>query len=327
MIDPATLKIETAMTDERPSLEEAQKGREASEAFKEAVERVVERAKEEITEKFEKPLDTGNNLAYHRLWHTEDVMRRTHVLLEAMGADGQTLLLGKLAAAAHDIVQDWDEVRDTITLQTDTGEVAEAPRVKLVRRFGKNEEASANWTAEVMEGINAEAGEEIFTEEDMQIVKEAVQTTIPSFDGPRVIQQNLGEGSHIIATAVALADLGETGIGSPGVFIEGSNALFREENLDIARDIRSRKPIPDGKKEQYRLRMLAWIGDGIAFAGGRKATFNNMDILAVPEENRERVKGLFIHFDEITQRMGDIYTAARKMSFEELAKFMGYEAA
>jgi hypothetical protein len=159
----------------------------------------------------------------------------------------------------------------------------------------------------------------------MEIVTEAILATIPLFEGEASITQtHLYEESHIVAAALALADLGEAGMGAPSTFIHGSCALFREENLDIGRDIRSRGPIPEEKKEQYRQRIFKYLRWQKTFLEERKRIFNERDILTIPEEKRQAVRGLFSNFDRSIKMIDAVHEALKGMAFEDAVAYMGY---
>lgn len=194
----------------------------------------------------------------------------------------------------------------------------------LIRLFGENEASSAEWAFAQMSKVNDEAGREIFTKEDTEIVALAIIATIPLFEGEAVIQPHLYKDSHIVVAALALADLGEAGMGMPSTFINGSCALFREENLDIGRDMRSDKPIPDEKKEQYRQRILKYLEWQKTFLEERKVTFDEHDIFIIPKEKRDAVRGLFSNFDESAKMIDAIREALEDMAFEDAAAYMGY---
>lgn len=116
---------------------------------------------------------------------------------------------------------------------------------------------------------------EIFSEEDYEIVKEAILATIPAFRNGLVYQPNLNENSSIVAKVLALADLADAGMVPKKEFTRQSFALFREENLDIKEVLENLDLLTDQKKQGIIRRIKAWIQFQILFINSRKIRFFN----------------------------------------------------
>jgi len=135
-----------------------------------------------------------------------------------------------------------------------------------------NEKASADVAIEFMNQINQEVGTQVFSKDDKNTIREAIDATIPGFDPEKgtVVQPNMNEQSSLVARAVGLADLGTAGMDGPKAFLPEGDALFREENLDILEALKNPKNISGDQKEYYRKRMLGWSKFQPKFANGRK---------------------------------------------------------
>lgn len=296
--------------------------REDGARFEESIGKGIHDALELIKRKFESGDDERENMPFHNSHHTKDVIRRTYSILSAIQKANPELiteheiLLGKMAAVYHDVVQNWKE-----------NKINEGGFAKILRqRFTKrNELDSAELAVEFMNDANAEGNGEIFMAEDENIVREAIKATIPDYD-PRtntVIQPKLDKDSLVVERAVALADLGTAGMDGAVAFCKEGDALFREENLDILDSAKKSDELSDAQKDYYRKRMLAWSEFQPLFAEGRK-TLLNSELEGLPEESREAVKLSFDKFDESTKAAKDRATRREKMTFEELLADMGY---
>lgn len=286
-----------------------------------------------IKERFE-DADARRNphdlLAYHGHVHTENVMRRVATILRAI-ADADPSLVGerdgergRLAGAFHDVAQEYGKKEER---------GADGGIVKLMRerRRGANEAASVQEALSFMEETNTGEGKTIFSEEDMRVVAEAIGATVPAYDARRntVIQPALNEGSHIVARALALADLGGAGMDGARHFRDEGAAEFRELNLDIADALAGRargEPITDERKAAFAQRMAAWFASQPDFARGRKVLLEQ-ELAGLPEAVREALKTkVFAKFDESIAAADERAAAAKApgASFEDLASLMGY---
>jgi len=221
-------------------------------------ERAAEESLEKIKGNFENPESARENLAFHNSVHTERIIERTGLIIDAIKeanpelVSEKTKVLGTISAAFHDTVQGWEEKN------AKDGDFA---KTTIGRFVGQNEKASADLGAEFMDKSNKESNMEIFSEDDKKILREAIEATVPGFDPKKgVIQPNLNENSSIVARALALADLGGAGMAGPEIFLEEGDVLFKEENLDI-REARR------GNSVRAILRIHRQLGNGLP-AGG-----------------------------------------------------------
>ena len=224
--------------------------------------------------------------------------------------------LAKLAASFHDVVQKWEAA------QTKDGEFTKTVR----RRFiGANETASSQEVVEFMEEVNKEKSLEIFSIEDKQRLIEAIDATVPGFSVEKgtVIQPNMKESSGIIAKALALADIGTAGMEGSEAFLPEGDALFREENLDIAQALRENHELSETQKEYFRKRMLLWTKFQANFALGRKNLLET-ELLGLSENAQIKLKELFNKFDSSIEASRERALRRENMSFEELLSDMGY---
>lgn len=297
--------------------------KEQNESPMEVFERYVALGKNEaldtLEERFEQSAEKHGSLEYHKRTHTEDSVIPNFIkIAEAIGLSEREIELGILIAAYHDIVQEWH------------GEKTKEGYRMRRRHSVENEEASFAELESYMLSVNGEAKEVIFTTSDFEIARNAILATIPSFEGGTVVQKNLEDTNSKLVAAVALADLATAGMEGPAAYKAGGDALFREENLDIAEDIKHVDTLPSDKKEAYRERMLAWTKSQEGFAAGRRdRTFyddreggGDLDVF-LPEE-RANVRELFSQFQASIDAASALYTAREHMPFEKLARSMGY---
>lgn len=264
-----------------------------------------------VGKRYEDNANPEDDLPFHNVKHTEGVIRRTALLLRAMRAEERTIQIGRLAAAFHDTVQNW--------------EPNPGPDGKVMRkRFaGANEAASA---AEAVAWMRQYP--EVFTTEDCALVTEAIMATVPGWDpeAKTVYQPNLKADSHPVVRAVALADLGTGGIDGRDFAKEG-DPLFREENLDIAvaiRNAKSRADVPTDRQEAYKARMLGWSRSQAGFVRGRKQRLElelgNLDAIL-----KDRVRSiLFTSFEKAALAADELVTQRENLPFWEVAREMGY---
>jgi hypothetical protein len=238
-----------------------------------------------IRSRYEGNSDPDNDMPFHNVEHTTGVIRRTGDLLKAMGVPEQQVQVGLLAAAFHDTVQRWEPnptadgrvLRKRFTGQNEIDSAAEA--VELIRRTGQGDLGDG----------------------DCDMVTQAILATIPGWDpeNKTVSQPKLAADAPPVVRAVAMADLGIPGMdGAP--YVEAGDNLFREENLDIVRALRtcrSRADLSDEVLEAYKKRILGWCRAQVAYAQGRQARLpielGNLDGPA-----RAAVEKLFCKFDE-----------------------------
>lgn len=274
-------------------------------------------ATNKISSDFEGRENEKENLPFHNSLHTGHVAERVGLILETIGeanpelVSAKTKSLGKIAASFHDIIQGWEE-----------REIPDGQFSKIIRsRFaGKNEEASANLAIKFIERANAQNNGEIFSKEDAQIVREAIQATVPGFNAKKetVVQPNLNEKSSVVARALALADIGTAGVDGPETFLKEGDALFKEENLDILEaSKKDSNGIPENLKNYYRQRMINWSNFQPKFAQGRKELIE-IELNGLPEQSKKKLRTLFNKFDASIEAAKQKATSRTQMPFEEL---------
>jgi len=279
---------------------------------------IEEKALDLIEKRFGDSSDGENRLAFHNAEHTKGVMRRTESILRAIQkvtvhrVAEKDVVLGRLAAAFHDVVQESEE-------QDKDG--------KLVRqRFtGRNEKKSADEAITFLEWEMKELEGSGFSEEDFAVIEDAIRGTVPDFSVEKktVIQPNVTEQSSLISRAVALADLGTAGMDGAEAFLREGDALFREENLDITRALKNREPIEDELKEAYRDRMIEWAKGQPVFALKRQELLEE-ELRGMPPGADVAIKKLFNTFDESIAEAAKRAEARVSLSFDELALDMGF---
>jgi len=261
--------------------------------------------------RFEDDTHPENNLAYHNAGHTDWVIDHTTFLMKAMGADERQLLIGRYAAACHDLVQRWEQN------QTADGKV-------LRRRFaGNNEAASADegiaWMAENSRGV--------FTQADEVALRTALMATVPGWDPVNftVLQPNLKPESDCITRSLALADLGAGGLDSV-TYAKQGDQLFREENLDISRilaTVDSYDEIPEEQSAVFRNRLLGWSRTQPGFVSGRKNRLE-IELGDLPDDAKRVLHEMFDDFDESVVKTKAIVERREAMTFAEMAADTGY---
>jgi len=291
------------------------------------VERGIAQALDSIRERFEES-DRREQLPFHNAAHTEGVVNRTEQILRAVREatpdelSERDIALGKLIASFHDTVQNWEE--NPIT-------ESDGRHTKIMRkRFVEdNERASADELVAYMKKVNRDNPTgDVFTTEDMALAKQGIDATVPEFSLERltVLQPKFDTESPTIAIAVAMADLGVAGMEGPGPFAAEGDTLFREENLDILDAMQDPTTLTDEQKEYFRSRMLGWSAFQPTFVKGRKGLLEE-DLAGIPEQAQGTVHALFDKFDETIRVATEIAEQRKEMSFEELARDMGYEIA
>ncbi len=293
--------------------------------FRTAIDRGITEALSIIQQRFERTLKVEDRLEYHRRKHTEGVISRVEKILRAIqqvnpGTDLVTdkdIALGKLAAAWHDTVQQWQSNSD---VDAQGNEI-----VKRKRPFGENEKASVKLVEAYMRTINKEAGKTIFSERDIQVVREAILLTVPNFDKTlgTVTQPDFAKyKGNLVAQAVALADLGGGGMEGFSTARWEANALFVEENLDFAAYRRAYRQAQEGKEtardpqqeQRFHKRMIDWVEAQIRFNQGRQRQLQQ-EIASMDPRAQESVKQLFVKYDEAVAGLQSFVTQLRTMDF------------
>jgi sorbitol-specific phosphotransferase system component IIA len=247
-------------------------------------ERAAEKALGLIRDRFEGGT-VPNHMHYHNRVHTQGVIDKSLQIGAALGLDERQMMITGIAAAFHDTVQEWTSVTK------DNG------AVNRVRFAGANEIASAK---EAMDCV-AELGAPLNPEEK-GLIGAAILATIPGWGVPysTVIQPFLKPDSHKIVRAVALADLGSSGM-DPDMFLTDGPTLFAEENLDVTGALEkasSPDEIDEATQESYRARYIGWLKIQPGFARGRQRYFADVESASLEGEDKDRLQALFSRYDE-----------------------------
>lgn len=274
-------------------------------------------AVDDVSRKFDGVLD------YHSRVHSAVVVpqRVTGILRlwqeysPALISD-KDILIGRVAASTHDIVQIWDEA---VSFDGEVG------MVRMKRRIGDNEDASWKIAQALMDQMNWRYNRLIFTNNDKDLVQEAIKATIPGFDIDlmTVVQPFLNKCSDPVTRALALADIGSAGL-DPVRFLEDGNELFREENLDIKVKLSSSYILTEREKENIRERMIGWSNSQPKFAKGREIKFLS-EIEGIPHKAFCQTRRLFNKFSESICASSLVAKRREKKSFEELVFDFGYK--
>lgn len=255
---------------------------------------------------------------FHNTDHSKTIINRSERILNIIQEANPGLVkerdykLAKISGAYHDIVQDYN-----FELNNEDGSMVRK------RFIGDNEEKSAEQAINFIYQIDKE---NIFNNNDKEIIKEAINNTVPSFDleNNTVIQDNLNKDSSIVARVIALSDIGGAGMDGAEQFIKEGSDLFREENVDIFKDIEDIDNIPEEKKKNIITRIIKWSEFQPKFAEGRKNLLDK-ELEGLPEESIEAIKNkLFNKFDESIEVSKEKAELRKKMDFKELIKDMGY---
>jgi len=306
-----------------PKIEKEASKESADKKFEQFANEATKEALIIIRKNFEQNPDPDSNLDFHNTRHTESVVQKIGQILKTM-QDGGTdisekdLALGKIAAAFHDSIQNWQEQK---VLDPTTG----LEKIMRQRFIGQNEKDSADLAIKFIENTNQQKKEDVFSAEDQEILRQAVDSTVPGFDPAQktVVQPNLKEKSHPVTLALALSDLGTAGINGGEAFVKEGSDLFREENLDIKRILKSGRVPTDTEKEFFRNRMLAWSKFQPLFAQGRKNLLEK-EISSLPDNAKENLRQLFSKFDESIQTATKKANERELMTFEQLLVDFGY---
>lgn len=295
------------------------------EYFNQSIEHGIRRALATTEADFEKNSHPEHNLAYHNTEHVKSVIERVELILQNIQRATKTvepnlvterdIQIGRLVAAFHDRKQDWEE---------------SVLKNQIIRKraTAANEQASAQELIAYMDEVNtnSQVGN-IFGEDDKKLVEEAILATIPGFDRQRwtVVQPNVRPNSSIVAKAMALADLGTAGMEGGEAFIKDGDNLFREDNLDIGRALRKPDLLDESTKESFRQRMINWSKLQITFAEGRQALFDHELVGLRPEAQKILKQAVFTRFEESIESAKIKAGQREDLSFDELARDMGYE--
>jgi hypothetical protein len=166
-----------------------------------------------------------------------------------------------------------------------------------------------------------------FHEQDSALVTQAILATLPGWDAAHhtASQPRLSAAAPPVVRAVALADLGSAGMDG-AAFVEGSDQLFREENLDIGRALRhcaTRGDLSRAVLEGYKARALAWARFQAAFARGRRARLP-MELGNLSGAARAALQALFCRFEEAIAAAEEAVRVREALPAWEVLRATGY---
>src|SRR3989338_3949212 len=283
-----------SVADQTPeTVERVLSPQEREEIFRATMEGGVNTALQMVAERFEQAPDPKNKLEVHTPRHTGDVIRRFDAVIDAIRTadpslvDDRSHAVGRFAAAHHDTVQNWEPAEAPSKVPGEEGLVA----VMRKRFAGADEAASTAGAFAIMDKANEDAGTELFTDEDRRMIAGGHDATVPGFNPEKgtVVQPKLNEQSSIVERAIALADLGTAGIDGKERYLPEGDALFREENLDIAEAVQNPSSLSPQQKAFFTRRMLGWSQFQGKFAAGRKAMLEE-ELRPLPPQARKAVE-------------------------------------
>lgn len=291
--------------------------REQSESF---FEQAVEKAYSIISEHYEDS-DYPDKLDFHVTKHSKDIVRRTSLILSTLRLVDPTFVRtedvkkGEILAAWHDVKQD-----------SYAREVTEGEHTKKIRdrkpQEGEptNEAKSATQLKEYLDIFDSERSKSKLTNSE---IDDALNVTVPGFNGKTVIQPGLTESSSIFARALALADIGGAGMDSAEQYFWEGDAVFREENMDIREALQVEGELSESQKDYFKKRMLGWSAFQEVFAQGRKDAFEQ-EVAPLPEDAKIALRVLFDKFDSNIEAARERAKERASMSFEQLVTSFGY---
>ncbi|MDJ0901029.1 MAG: hypothetical protein QNJ55_19680 [Xenococcus sp. MO_188.B8] len=218
-------------------------------------------------------------LYYHSCDHAYAVRQRADIIFQAIEPFGQEVTqvslkrikhLIDICAIAHDMVQEFLPHTELHTSRKREPGVSEAATIsKLINYI-----ASLN-----IKSNDQKANRILFTDSDLQIIKEAIEATICLYDfaDNSIYQPYLYSTAKKIslpARIIALADIGSLGIEGIEAYFQEGSLIFLEENPDIISIILNEeyKNQPE-LSENLRQRLLQRARFQVNFARGRKARF------------------------------------------------------
>lgn len=331
---------------ENRQLKQAQPGNytQLPKSFKEAVRRVEKFALMETHKSAHQ-----KQLYYHNCAHVHGVKQRAAKIFQAIvpflnekldSQTGQAQLrrmkqLIALSAVAHDMVQEFIP-------QTQPG----TPRL---RESGVNEAATISKLIVYIEELNQQILKQhpnstaIFTESDIQTLKEAIEATVCLFDPSdgslyQPLLYNPEKEISLTALILALADLGTLGIEGIAAYNEEGSLIFLEENPDII------SVLWDGKierivleydtrdKEKYELyegirqRLLKRARFQVNFAKGRFSRFDR-EVERLSAETIQVLKAEVFKYlnQEIIQKVETLTPTKDETTLQELIEFFQLE--
>lgn len=236
----------------------------------------------EIEAKYQDPSNPKDYLSYHNTGHTLAVIERVKKIFSALKSFGNydEILsaderIAIYAAGFHDIVQNSNII--------DGKRKADSPQNEL---------------RSVDKALNISLRLGIFSPPEEAKIKEAILTTVPSFDPETrtVFQAALSNNSSLPALVLAISDVNSAGIDGPSVFIEEGNRLFLENNYDLFQLAIGGYEFTNKELNIFKDRLLSWSRVQVDFAKGRKLLFQK-ELLLFPEWSQPAIARIFNKFD------------------------------
>jgi hypothetical protein len=216
-------------------------------------------------------------LYYHTIDHAFAVKRRAKTIFKAI--DTHSLAhreridiyrlegLIDICAIAHDMIQEFKPSLSGVSRK---------------RHFGIGETATIDKLIEYLESLNRQFlacnlnRDVMFTEEDLQIIRESIAATTCSYDlnNNSIYQPYLYQTQSPLSLAakiIALADLGTLGMDGIEAYLQDSILLFAEDNPDLAHFILNRQPLTAShlSKHDWQLKLAEMTDSIVKFARER----------------------------------------------------------
>ncbi len=278
--------------------------------------------KEEVTKMLDR-LAREKKLDFHDVEHTQKVVDRYRSVVTKFKEYGlevgteREIILGEIGAMFHDVVQDFD-------VEEKQEEFNGVMFVKKRRKrlAGVNELSSAYSAIAFLN----EKYYGLLSDQDEKFLIKQISTTVPKFiEGEGVTQINLKPDSSLVDRALAMADLGTSGM-EPEKFVSDSDKLFREDNLDVAYavDYMNEGGYLDSTRQEYfRSRMLSWCQVQVFFPKERKMKLEKeLDFLGNKKD--QFILEVFPGFQKAEELMQKAVENRQEMTFVKLAQDMGY---
>lgn len=282
---------------------------------------------------FADKISKEKGLDFHDIEHTKKVVERYRYIIQTLNyldihiGNNREVMLGEVGAAFHDVVQDFEEERKEENYNS-TKFIKIRRKRKVGSEAGGNEYESAEVAIKFLHEKLAD-----FSDDDASTIREQILVTVPEFrQNEGVVQVNLNEQSSVTARALAMADLGTSGM-EPENFVVDSDKLFREDNIDIMRAIGAMNEggwISDEQQAYFKSRMLAWCKIQIDFPEERKNKINKeldaiLEFKIDPQRKEVFIQRVFPGFDNAKNNMQKAYNTRKEMNFLTLASIMGYK--
>jgi hypothetical protein len=279
---------------------------------------------EKIRNSFERNPIFLNNLTFHNTIHTQEVIAVSERLLVLLYREGYSkigereILLAKLAAAFHDIIQDWKSLK-----VLDRG-IEKEIRIRYEPGVIENEVKSADEAELFMRLYNRNQQLEIFSENDIELVRECIEATLAVYDLKRKTynRPNITSTTSPVARIVAFADLHKTLLDPAGSFNDGDK-FFHETNIDMELAFHKKITLDEVHKKFFKRRVVEWAENQASFVTGRAEEIVR-ELEGAPDELKSIIFSSFTKKDESIAYADQKATLRQGMSFEECLRDAGY---